>query len=425
MDIVIVGSGPAGINAALQCRQSWPDKSVTLAEGESHVGYCRPLLPQFMAGQAQEEKLFLFKPAEDPLLRVKTGAKAQSLDREKQTLRLENGEEIGYERLILAPGGRPIIPSLEGADDLEGIFPVRNLPEAQRVRGWITKEQKIIVLGGGLVGVKTAAYLRSAGFQVSVVEKENHLLPQALKSDAAGLVETHFRQMGVDLYLSQTLEAAEGDDGKIKRARVGGQWVPCDTLLLAIGSIPNVSFLGNSGLLEDGRLRVSASLQTRDPRIFAAGDAVTIFAADGRKHTPWTWPQAVSQGKLAAANLYRSQPVPLRALTRVNSMNLQGLSLNMLGAFAEGFEEVSYAPQAEGILRQLFLHEGRITGGALVGDMTGAGPIHHLMINGKGSAQEFTIFIKPSFGLLPRSLSDLGIQRRRARLIPGEEKSSC
>ena len=74
----------------------------------------------------------------------------------------------------------------------------------------------------------------------------------------------------------------------------------------------------------------------RDPRIFAAGDAITIFTPDGKRYTPWTWPQAVSQGKLAAANLYRSNPLPLKALTRVNSMNLQGLALNMLGALRGG-----------------------------------------------------------------------------------------
>jgi NAD(P)H-nitrite reductase large subunit len=94
----------------------------------------------------------------------------------------------------------------------------------------------------------------------------------------------------------------------------------------------------------------------------------------------------------------------------------------MLGAFVEGSEEVSYAPQAGGILRQVFLQDGRIIGGALVGDISGAGPMHHLMINGKDSAQEISRFIKPSFGLMPRGLSDRGLGRRRARLIPGEEK---
>jgi len=272
------------------------------------------------------------------------------------------------------------------------------------------------------VGVKTAVYLRSAGFQVSVVEKEGHLLPQAVKGDAAGLVETHFRQMGIDLYLSRTLEGAEGERGEIKRVRVGGNWIPCDTLLLAVGSTPNISFLESSGLLEGGKLQVSSSLQTKDPRIFAAGDAVTIFTADGKNHTPWTWPQAVSQGKLAAANLYRSQPVPLKALTRVNSMNLQGLSLNMLGAFVEGSEEIIYGPPAGKILREVFLRQGRIVGGALVGDITGAGPMHHLMIRGEDSAQEISRFIRPSFGLMPRGLSARGLERRRARVIPEEEK---
>jgi NADPH-dependent 2,4-dienoyl-CoA reductase/sulfur reductase-like enzyme len=375
-----------------------------------------------MAGQVKEEKLYFFKLPEDPLLMVKTGAKVRSLDKEGKTVQLENGETIAFERLILAPGGRPIIPHVEGADSLEGVFPVRNLSEAEKVHNWITKDQKIVVLGGGLVGVKTAVYLRTAGFQIAIVEKEDHLLPQALRAETAKYVEEHFRRMGIDLYLGQTLESAEGEYGAIKRAKAGGQWIPCDALLLAIGSAPNISFLESSGLLEEGKLRVSAALQTKNPRIFAAGDAVMIFTADGKRHTPWTWPQAVSQGKLAAANLYRSNPLPLKALTRVNSMNLQGLALNMLGAFVEGSEEIAYAPPLEGLLRQVFLREGRITGGALVGDITGAGPLHHRMIQGGDSRFEVQRLIKPSFRLMSPNLSERGTGRRRARLIPGEEK---
>ena len=425
MDILIVGSGPAGMHAALQCRQSWPRKSVTLLEGEERAGICRPMLPQFMAGQAEKEKLSLFKPAEDPLLTVKTGAVVRSLDKEGKTVRLESGEILSFERLILAPGGRPIIPRVRGIDALEGVFPVRNLPEAEKVRGWIAGDSKIVVLGGGLVGVKTAVYLRSAGFPVAVVEKEAHLLPQALRAEAAGRVEDHFRKMGIDLYLGQILEAAEGEDGRIARVKAGGKWIPCRAILLAIGSIPNISFLESSGLLEGGRLRVSAALQTKNSAIFAAGDAVTILTPDGKSHTPWTWPQAVSQGKLAAANLYRPNPLPLKALTRVNSMNLQGLALNMLGAFVEGSGEVAYAPPGEVLLRQVFLREGRITGGALLGDITGAGPLHHSMIQGQNADLQVRRLIRPTFRLMSPGLWERGIERRRARLIPGEEKKTC
>lgn len=396
-----------------------------LIEGEKSVGTCRPLLPLFMAGQVNEEKVSLFKPAEDPLLTVKTGARVRSLDKEGKAIQLESGEALSFERLILAPGGQPIIPWVEGIDGLEGVFPVRNLPVAEKVRNWITRDSKIVVLGGGLVGVKTAVYLRTAGFPVAIVEKEPHLLPQALRPDAAAHVEEHFQKMGINLHLGQTLEAAGGERGKITKAKAGGQWIPCHALLLAIGSVPNISFLEGSGLLEEGRLRVSAALQTKNPRIFAAGDAVTIFTPDGKSYTPWTWPQAVSQGKLAAANLYRSNPLPLRALTRVNSMNLQGLALNMLGAFVDGSEEICYGPPLEGILRQVFLREGQITGGALLGDITGAGPLHYSMIRGHDSNAQVRRLIKPSLRLMSPGLWEKGIERRRARLIPGEGKQTC
>ncbi|OGP97458.1 MAG: hypothetical protein A2Z51_12065 [Deltaproteobacteria bacterium RBG_19FT_COMBO_52_11] len=426
MEIVIVGGGPAGFQAALHCRKCWPQKSVVLIEAEGTVGYCRPMLPQFMAGQVEEEKLLYLKPEESPFLKILTGVRVQSLDRKNQTLHLENQEKIAYERLILAPGGRPIIPRIEGLDSLRGIFPVRNLPEAQKIRDWITKDRQIVVLGGGLVGVKTAAYLRVSGFQVSLVEKEEHLLPQALNGNAAGVVEDHFRRIGIRLFLGQTLKYADGEKGFLRAVNLDGNGIPCETLLIAVGSVPHVAFLESSGLLENGQLLVSPALQTRDAKIFAAGDAVTISASEGKKLTPWTWPQAVSQGKLAAENLYPPNPMALKVLTRPNSMNLQGLSIAMLGAQVEGSEEISYGKPAEGSLRQAFLLQGRMAGGALLGDITAAGPLHYLMFNGREAGSEVNKLIKPPLQAIPPNLQNFGKRRKQARFFPAmEDKKQC
>lgn len=418
MDCVIIGGGAAGLQAALRCRQCWPEKSVLLLEAEGDVGYCNPLLPQFMAGQIEEEKLFFYRPAEDPLLHIRKGIKVQSLDRARQSLNLDNQEKIQYERLILAPGGQPIIPLLRREYLPAGIFPVRTLSAARKIRDWLLKHREIVILGGGLVGVKTAAYLRLAGFAVSLVEKEDHLLPQALTKNAARLVEGHLQRLGIRLFLESLLEDIQEEKGLLNSAKVDGQWIPADTVLIAVGSTPNINFLENSGLLKDGELLISPALQTADSKIFAAGDAVTIATSRGEKFKPWTWPQAVAQGKLTAENLFRSVPLSLNALTRPNSMNLQGLSIVVLGAPTPEAEIISYDRTAEGVYREIFLLNGRISGGALVGDISGAGLLHYLMINGSGiNNDDVASFLKPPSRIFHHYLPASKRQKLKARIL--------
>jgi len=380
MNCVVVGGGAAGIQAALSCRRHWPKSSVTLVDREEEVGYYRTLLPQFMVETITEKKLFFFRPQEDPWIRFKPGRSISSIDRARCRVQLSTIETLDYDRLILACGGQAIVPAVCPGTACRGVFPVRGLAGARDARKWLPGHRRVVVLGGGLVGVKTAAHLAHAGFQVTLVERERTVLPLALSADAAFLVARHLQDLGIELVMGASVEDARSEKEQIKAVLAGGRWFECDTLLVAAGSRPDIAFLDDSGLLDEGRLTVSPALQTRDERIFAAGDAIHI---EGRNiHTPWTWPQAVSQGILAGANCFSDSPSPLNDLTRVNAMNLFGLSLAILGPPVPGAERIFSSRPQERVYREFFLLGDRIVGGALVGDVSGAGTIHSHMVSG-------------------------------------------
>jgi NADPH-dependent 2,4-dienoyl-CoA reductase/sulfur reductase-like enzyme len=381
--IIVVGGGAAGFQAATTCRTVWPDKAVTLIDAEQEVGYYRTLLPQFMVGALPEEKLFFRTTGNDPLLKVRTGVRVKMIDRDARRLLLATGEALIYDRLILAHGGDPALPGILAGPPAGGIFPVRALTAARAAKAWIAEHRKVIVFGGSLVGVKTAVHLRQAGFEVSLVVRRGHILLRALSPESAGVVEDHMREMGIRIAVNAPLEDIRVEQGAIAAIKAGGVWIPGTTLFVAAGVAPDTTFLEGTGLLTDSQLVVSPSLQTANPHIFAAGDVAVIGAAGGERISPNTWPQAVSQGRTAAENLYRNTPVPHRDLTRINAMELDGLALVILGPPVDGAETISYASPDERVRRELFLIGGRPVGGALIGDISAAGTLHTLIKAGR------------------------------------------
>jgi NADPH-dependent 2,4-dienoyl-CoA reductase/sulfur reductase-like enzyme len=421
MDCIIVGGGVAGFQAAATCRTLWPDKAVTVVDTEKECGYYRTLLPQYMAGSLPEEKLFLPRSQGDPLLKIRCGVRVKALDRKAKRLKLTNGETLGYDRLILAQGGDPLLPGPLAGPPCKGIFPVRALTAARAAREWLASHRQVIVFGGSLVGVKTALHLGHAGFEVSLVVRRGHILLRALSPDSARVVEAHLAKRGVRLYVNAPLEELRIAHGAIAGLKAGGQWIVGNTLLVAAGTNPDTSFLEGTGLLKDGRIVVSPSLQTSDPLIFAAGDAAVIAAAHDDNFSPNTWPQAVSQGKQAAANLYRKTPLPYRDFTRVNAMELHGLAMVILGPPVDGADVLVHERPEESIRRELFLKAGKPVGGALIGDITAAGTLRALIQAGETIDNRGMALLAPeSRRLIPFPESP---GRREALILPNTRYS--
>ena len=221
--------------------------------------------------------------------------------------------------------------------------------------------------------------------------------------------------MGIRLRVNSPLEDIRIEHGAITALKAGGAWLAGDTLLVAAGTAPDTAFLEGTGLLTDGQLVVSPALQTADPRIFAAGDVAVIAAAGGEKISPNTWPQAVSQGRAAAENLYRKTPLPHRDLTRINAMELHGLAMVILGPPVEGAEVISYARPEERIRRELFLVGGKPVGGALIGDISAAGTLHALINAGREITAAEAALLRPQTRSVIRFPENAG--RRQALIL--------
>ena len=415
MGSIIVGVGVAGFQAAMTCRALWPDRAVTLIDAEWEIGYYKTLLPQFIAGSLPEERLFFWRGGDDPLFTVRTGIRVKGLDRGKRRLLLEGRESLSYDRLILAHGGDPYLPGILAGPPCRGVFPVRNLTAARVTKAWLVDHREVIVFGGSLVAVKTAVHLRQAGFGVSIVVRRGHILLRALSVESAEVIEDHLKGMGIRLHVNAPLEDIRIDNGAFSALKAGGRWVSGDALLVAAGTAPDTSFLEGTGLLTDGQLVVSPALQTADPRIFAAGDVAVIATAGGEGVSPNTWPQAVSQGRQAAENLYRKTPVPHRDLTRINAMELDGLPLVILGPPVEGAEVISNTRPEENVRRELFLVRGRPVGGALIGDISAAGPLRALINAGQEISSGEAELLRPQTRSVIRFFENTG--RRRALIL--------
>jgi NADPH-dependent 2,4-dienoyl-CoA reductase/sulfur reductase-like enzyme len=389
-DLVVVGAGAAGLNAVAACRARYPEKRIALVDAETEVGYYRTLLPMFMSGKLPEDKLFFWRPDNDANLHIRLGMTVRSLDRSAKRLMLENGDALTYQRLILAQGGRPVVPPVfERSVTPEGVFPVRSLAVAREIKAWLPEHRDIVVLGGGLVGSKSSVFLRLAGFSVTLVEREAHILPTVLSANTARPLQRHLEAMGIRVCTGTTVDQFKADEkGAVAQVRLAtGEWIPCGTFLVGIGSTPQLGFVKDTDLLHDGKLVVSPTLQTIDAAIFAVGDAIAIRTADGSRAYPWTWPQAVSQGKLAGINVFRDCPLPLKRTTRVNAQNIAGVPIMILGGPGVGSHVESRPGPNDGVWREFFMEENRIVGGALVGDIAGAGPLHFTMANGESVAE--------------------------------------
>jgi 3-phenylpropionate/trans-cinnamate dioxygenase ferredoxin reductase subunit len=322
--VLIVGGGQAAMQLAISLRELGWQAPVTIVGDEPHAPYQRPPLSKaFLSGNAEPATLQFRSPAQYEKEQITlltgrqvTGVRAPAPGRPGVAL-TEAGERLEFGRLALATGARPRLLPVPGAD-LPGVCYLRDVTHALELRERLAAAERVLVVGGGFIGLEAAASAAAKGKTVTVVEAADRLLGRVVAPELSDFYAAAHRRRGVTVLLSAGVARFESaDSGAVAGARLtDGTLVPADLVIIGIGAQPRTELAEQLGLACDHGIVVDACARTSDPAIVAAGDcAVTPHpgAADGSLVRFESYGHAIDHAKVAAATL-AGVPAPYDAV---------------------------------------------------------------------------------------------------------------
>jgi NADPH-dependent 2,4-dienoyl-CoA reductase/sulfur reductase-like enzyme len=306
MHYLILGNGVCGMEAALALREREAEARITIVSDEHDHFFSRPALMYIFAGQTTLRDTEPYDRELYPRLGFERVSKrVTAVEASAHALVFADGSRLGYDRLLLAVGSKARPAPWPGAAG-RGLHYFVNLRDLQGLDQEARPGMRAAVVGGGLIGVEAAEVLRDRGLDVTFVIRENWYFPLALDASEAALVAEHMSTHGIHVRLGVNVEEVlRGADGELRGVRVGGEELPCELVLSAIGVVPNTAFLAGSGvaLAPSGAVEVDDALKTNAPDVWAAGDCANVTWADGSRRPEQLWYTARDQGRLAARSL--------------------------------------------------------------------------------------------------------------------------
>ena len=338
--VVIVGAGQAGARVAVALRDAQHRGSVLLLGNEAHAPYERPALSKRLLTGLEGSDPDWVQPTgyyEDQQIDVRPSQTVVSIDREKSVVSLSDGTRIPYGALVIATGARPIRLS-----PLElGTVPVcyfRTLDDARALKIAAIPGFRVVIVGGGLIGLELAASLTERGCTVTIVEAHERVLARCLSHSAASSLARSHREHGVTIVTGRIVTSSRGPDGEGAAVLDDGTRVVADLLVVAVGVVPNVELGRDAGLAIDNGIVVDEHGRTDVPGIYAVGD-VTFQSWRGLRLESWA--NANAQAEAAAGHIVGAPKPAIQPQwfwTDQYDLNVQVLGV------AEGDELLRQAP---------------------------------------------------------------------------------
>jgi 3-phenylpropionate/trans-cinnamate dioxygenase ferredoxin reductase component len=304
---VIVGASLAGAKAAETLRSEGFTGRVVLVGEELELPYERPPLSKgYLLDTQERDTAFVHDRAwyDEQGIELRTGMRAEVLDPQEHTVELASGERLRYDKLLLTTGS--VVSSLQvpGAD-LDGVLYLRRIEQADALRDVLVEGARIVVVGGGWIGLEVAAAARTHGAAVTLVESDALPLRRVLGDEVAKVFADLHVEHGVDLRLRAGVREITGDGGRVASVTLDdGQSIPADAVVVGIGITPAVELAQVAGLAVDDGVLVDAALRTSDPDVYAAGDVANATnPLLGRRIRVEHWANALNGGPAAARSM--------------------------------------------------------------------------------------------------------------------------
>jgi len=426
-DYVIIGNSAAGVAAAESIRKIDKKSKIIILTAEKYSNYSKPLITYFLSGKLDLEKIYFkdsgFYEKNDIDLRLDT--RVLSIDPSGRTLVTDKNEVIAYYKLLIAGGGKPVIPEIKVIDcngntealknticETGGIFTLTTLDDAINLKKYIdgNKIKEASILGGGLIGLKAAEAFLELGIKLNIIEFSGRVLSASFDKTASEIITSRIEETGSSILTNSTIDEIYTDEsGRLFKYRLkNGKQLSCNLLVVAVGVFPDVSIIeGCAGKVKaDKGIVVDQFMKTTADNIYAAGDVIKSFdMLTGENRSIAIWPLAVRQGVIAGKNM-AGIPVSYSGGFFMNSVEILGIpviSMGLSNADGNEIEEIEtfkvYNLQKR-IYRKIVIRNNKVIGAILAGAIERAGIYVGLISNKIDISDIKDNIAKEDFGII-------------------------
>ncbi|APX25276.1 assimilatory nitrite reductase (NAD(P)H) large subunit precursor [Salipiger profundus] len=363
--LVIIGAGMASGRVIEHLAETAPDAyEITLFNAEPRGNYNRIMLSPVLSGEKTYEEIVTHDAAfyEAAGVTCRFGEKVSGIDRDAKVVHGENGP-VSYDKLVIGTGSVPFMIPLPG-HDLDGVIAYRDLEDTHRMMG-MGAGKRVVVIGGGLLGLEAAAGMAARGAEVTVVHIMGHLMERQLDEAAGYLLKKSLEEKGITVRLQANSKQILGKDGRVTALELDdGTALPCDLLVMAVGIRPNVALAKDAGLAVGRGIHVDDQMITSDEDVLAVGECVEHQGAVFGLVAP-----LYDQAKVAAQTLM-GQEAAFVQKSLSTKLKVTGCDLFSAGDFSEGEgrEDIVFRDPSRGVYKRLVIEGDRLVGAVMYGD---------------------------------------------------------